>query len=165
MACSCKAAMCLLLAFLYNRLDLTHFANKRGQCAFYNFQAFSMAIQCGSMVLQYVRVLLQDIEHTFDILALRAHNRHEYRELLIIFALSAFELCESFVSSQCDESFLNAPFLFKFTGQGIFITQMFLQVVGGDLNIRVSERLTNIGDLCTLIVHRDGERMTWRMKF
>src|SRR6266487_6966014 len=122
-SCSCvSSAMCLLLAFLYNRLDLTHFANKRGQCAFYHFQAFSMAIQCGSMVLQYVRVLLQDIENTFDILALRAHNRHEYRELLIIFALSAFKLCESFVSSQCDESFLNAPFLFKFTGQGIFIT-------------------------------------------
>ena len=48
------------------------------QCAFYHFQAFSVAIQCDSMVLQYVRVLLQDIEHTFDILALTANNTHQH---------------------------------------------------------------------------------------
>src|SRR6266496_833780 len=103
-SCSCvSSAMCLLLAFLYNRLDLTHFANKRGQCAFYHFQAFSMAIQCGSMVLQYVRVLLQDIEHTFDILALTADGAQQYCELFIVRYLSTFKLCESFVSGH-DES-------------------------------------------------------------
>jgi hypothetical protein len=36
---------------------------------------------------------------------------------------------------------------------------MFLQVVRGNLDIRVSERLADIGNLRALIMHRDGERM------
>ena len=66
--------MCLLLPFLYNRLDISYFSNKCAQCLLDHFQAFGMAIQCDSMVLQYVRVLLQDIEHTLDIRALLTNH-------------------------------------------------------------------------------------------